>query len=541
MSTNSLLPDRFRSNTVLIFFIVLLGLGLSLVRDYGVSFDEGVQRAIGQVSLLYVFQLLPNEVQQKLLSPEAAAHIAAEGGDRQLATYVDRDYGVAFELPVSAAEQGLRIRDERQVYLLRHTVNFLVCYLGFVAFFMLVKRRFGSWRWGLLGTLLLVLSPRQFADYFYNDKDAVFLAFFILAVTTAVSFIERPTWRTATWHALACAIAIDIRVMGILLPTATLAFVCLRAIRGEYRSQNTAGPAGLYIVLLTGLVIIFWPYLWSNPLSHFQEVLVNMSHFRWPDSVLYKGQIIKATLLPWHYPLVWIGITIPLLYLGMFMLGLGAILSQVVRRRWRLYATDAEWQDLLFLGLGLVPLLAVIALHSVLYNGWRQLYFVYPMLLLVALRGLVTAWRWQVGPAAARYWRPVLGLGLGIGLTMIAGRMVQLHPLENIYFNALAGPTPERAYETDYWCLSYRQGLAWIAAHDSRPTVRVYSKFLHPLELNRSIQPAAVRQRLQVVDTAAQADYVLVNYSYQQPTPYLRLRYTLQAGGLRVLDIYQLH
>jgi hypothetical protein len=70
--------------------------------------------------------------------------------------------------------------------------------------------------------------------------------------------------------------------------------------------------------------------------------------------------------------------------------------------------------------------------------------------------------------------------------------------------------------------------------------VRVYSKFLHPLELNRSIQPAGVRQRLEVVDTAARADYVLANYSYQQPAPYSRLRHTLRAGGLHVLDIYQL-
>lgn len=87
-----------------------------------------------------------------------------------------------------------------------------MCYLGFAAFYLLVKHWFGSWRWGLLGTLLLVLSPRQFADCFYNDKDAVFLVLCIVAVATMVSFIRQPTWRTASRHALACAVAIDVRV-----------------------------------------------------------------------------------------------------------------------------------------------------------------------------------------------------------------------------------------------------------------------------------------------------------------------------------------
>jgi hypothetical protein len=46
-----------------------------------------------------------------------------------------------------------------------------------------------------------------------------------------------------------------------------------------------------------------------------------------------------------------------------------------------------------FIGLG--PLVVVVVLHSALYDGWRQLYFIYPVLLLLALRGLVTVWRWR--------------------------------------------------------------------------------------------------------------------------------------------------
>jgi hypothetical protein len=37
----------------------------------------------------------------------------------------------------------------------------------------------------------------------------------------------------------------------------------------------------------------------------------------------------------------------------------------------------------------------------VLYDGWRQLYFIYLVLLLV-LRGLVAAWRWRPPWSALR-------------------------------------------------------------------------------------------------------------------------------------------
>ncbi|MGI4739549.1 MAG: hypothetical protein ACRYG7_30655 [Janthinobacterium lividum] len=551
MQTETLLPSRYRRGIVLTFFALLLGLGLSLVRDYGVSTDEGTQRVIGQVSLLYVFQMLPQQIQQKLVSPQAAAHIAEDGKRRQLYTFEDRDYGVIFELPVAAVEQVFHMYgDEHKVFLMRHIFTLLVCYLGLIAFYNLVKQRFNSWRWGLLGTLLLVLSPRQFADYFYNDKDGVFMALFTIAVATAVPFIRRPTWRTALWHALACAIAIDARVMGILVPAATLAFVGLRGILGNYKKPATAptggivGPLGVYLVAMAVLVVAFWPYLWGAPVAHLVEAFENMSHFRWPGYVLYQGDVIKATQLPWHYSLVWIGITVPIVYLVLFGLGLAGILTQALRRVLQIFTDDADWQDLLFLGLGLAPIASVIVLHSVLYNAWRQLYFIYPMLLLVAIRGLAMAWYWRpTSPVGNRFWQPALGLAMGLSLVIIGVRMVRLHPFEHVYFNAFAPRTPERYFVSDYWNLSYRQALEWIAAHDNRPHIRLYCKEYNPLELARLNLPAAARNRMGEVlfsNKPEESDYVVANYYYQFPQPY-PLHHIMWADGVRMVDIYKVH
>ena len=531
------LPERARRGLVGAFFGGLLLLGLWLVRDYGVSYDEDYQRTTGQVSLLYVFQQLPVAVQQRLVPAPLAARIARNGGYWQLHQYRDRDYGVAFELPLAAAEQLLRLRDERAVYLFRHACTFLLGWAGLLAFYRLAARRFGSWRVGLLGTLLLVLSPRLFADFFYNDKDAAFLALFTLALATAVPFVRRPTWRTAAWHALACALAINVRIMGVLLPAATLGLLLLRAGRRDYGGRTVGAAAAVYVGLLVALVVGLWPYLWEAPLTNFIAAFRNMSHFRWLGSVLYQGQEVRATRLPWHYAPVWIGLTTPLPYLLLAGVGSGLIVRQIVRRGWRLFASDDEWQDLLFLGLSTAPLVAVIGLRSELYNGWRQLYFLYPPLLLVALRGLVALAHWQPpARAARRYWRPAAGLLLGAALASTASQMVRLHPLENLYFNALAPAHPEQFYEGDYWGLSYRQGLEWLLRHDARRRLRVYSPEQHPLVLNRLLLPAASRARVEVVDSPALANYV-VSWPADWPGPPL---HSVWAAHVRALNVFRL-
>jgi hypothetical protein len=506
--------------------------------------DEEIQRVTGEVSLLYVFQQLPAPVQQRLLPAQAAALIARQPATNQLHSYRDRDYGVAFEMPAAAIEQLLRVHEVRDIFLLRHLLNFLVCWVGFMAFYTLAARRFGSWRVGLLGTLLLVLSPRLFGDYFYNSKDAVFLACFTLAVAAAVPFIERPTWRWALACAAACALAIDVRLMGVLVPAATLFFIAWRALRGEYgpgQSRRLLGLGGLFAIALAVLVVAGWPYLWEAPLHNFLVAWRNMSHFRTLSWVLYRGQLLRANHLPWHYVLGCIGVTVPLLYLLFFGVGVLAIGTAAVRRRARLYA-GAEWQDLLFLGLAVAPVLAVIVLHSVLYNSWRQLYFLYPMLLLVALRGLVAAWHWPPPAQYRQYWQPVLGLGVAAALAVIAVRIVRLHPLETLYFNALAAEPLDDNYDADYWGMGTRTGLEWVLAHDARPRIRVGSPEPYHVVLAHQMLPPAAQQRLVVTLDTTQVDYYLHNLARHRvySVRYTHPLHELWADNVHVLDIFRL-
>lgn len=545
MGAGPWLPQRWERWVVALFFGVLLLAGWRLAPDYGSYADEDTCRESGQISLIYVYERLP----ARWLPARAAERLAATPPQARLAQYRDRDYGVAFELPMTLVEKASGYTDLHDVLLLRHRCVFTVCWLGCWAVYWLANRRFGS-RWlGLLAVALLVLSPRIFADFFYNAKDAVFLACFAGGTATAVAFVHRPSGWRGVAHALACAVAIGVRPMAVLLPAATLGLLALRGWHGDYAGagRRVGGRTALYVALLIAFTIALWPYLWTAPATHFAESLLNMSRFRWRGIILYAGHWLpEGAQLPWTYAPEWIGITTPPLYLAGLAISFGLLLRQLGRRGWRLYKTDGEWQDLLLWGLTLGPLLAVILLHSVLYDGWRQLYFVYPSLLLLALGGLVAAWRY-VPPRAALvpYWRGAVGAAVLASALTIGAKMVQLHPLENLYFNALAGSHPEQRYEYDYWGLSLPQGMRWILAHDTRPVVRIQANMVGSCISGSFTLTSAERRRLRAVYTLTPIDYFITTHrAHQSPYPAALGPpvYTLWADDerRRVFDIYRL-
>ena len=112
---------------VYIFFITYFILGISIYNDYGISFDENINRTNGFVSLSYVINFFNLNFD---LSPfyKSVPHITEYG---------DREYGVVFDLPAAAIEVMLGIKNTKDIYLLRHLMTFLVFFLSTVCFYIL--------------------------------------------------------------------------------------------------------------------------------------------------------------------------------------------------------------------------------------------------------------------------------------------------------------------------------------------------------------------------------------------------------------------
>lgn len=543
---NKLLPARHQRLITSSFFGLLLLTGLLLHRDYGVSADERVDRLNGMVNVKYIAELV---------APALVRNQAGYNLIPPLKNHIENDHGVVFEIPMALVSFVLTRGDAQAAYYVRHLCTFLVFVAGVYALFRLSSLYLRSWRWGLLTALLLVLSPRLFADGFYNAKDIVFMSLFTLSIYSLLRFIQQPSFLRALLHALFTALTVDIRILGMLLVAFTVGMVGLELLLRptEQRAANRQLIQGtlLYLVATPVAILIGWPALWEAPMTNLLASFHSLSKYPFSGTLLYWGNLIHvpADPLPWHYIPGWILVTTPLTYtlaaVGGFLLTLRPLL-----RQWRTWLrTIAHRRDLLLVLWLLVPPLLVIGLNSILYNAWRHLFFIYPALLILAVRGLQYLYILTRHTPQTRAWAASLLLAAtGLEGTYTVVRMVKLHPHQYVYFSFLRPAPAERLFELDYWGLSYREGLEWVLAHDSSPQITISGNPSY-LDNNMLILPPSQRVRLRYIpsraETPTEARYFLTAYHYYggRPKTYPdslgREVYTIRADGLRIFSVFK--
>ena len=377
---------------------------------------------------------------------------------------------------------------------------------------------------------------------FFNSKDTVLLASFAVSSWTLVRLLEKRSPSRAAAHGLACAITVDLRLVGLLLPIVTLLLLGTEWVRGG-RSRGllrrVGAIAGVYASSLTAFAVLLWPQLWHAPAGQLLAALGRVGRARQGANAfaLFRGEFVPVDALPWHYLPTWMALTLSPFVVALFAVGLPVVVYGLWRRP--LWAEANRW-PLLFLALLLLPLAAVAILRPVLYDGWRHFYFVTPALLTVGLLGardLVVA-RPRLRPALAA----LLALGVAHGLYAVA----RDHPHQHVYFNGLAPADLERAFELDYWGLSFRDGLEQVLALEPEGAVQVAVSD-SPGALNAWILPKDQRDRLHFVP-GPQARYFLSNH--RQPEhhrrflagepPYDRPVHFVRAGNARLLGVYDL-
>jgi hypothetical protein len=421
-------------------------------RDYGVTWDEGVQARYGELVVDYFRSGLRDHRADQFLSL--------------------RIYGPPFE--AAAALITAPFPDAK--WELRHLLTALVGLLA-VPGLIICARAARMPRVGPVAAVALLTMPRYWGDLFANSKDVPFAAAFTLAMAALATVVTSPgrPVRTVVRAGLAIGGAAALRPGGLPLLVAML-LVSLVLSGGPVASLAAAarrgvdalakGVAALAVAWL--VMIAFWPWAHVAPLSHPIAAMARAASLAKVYPVLFEGGVVPSNQLPARYVAEFLLITTPLPLLTLAVAGLCVAL----RRQWRAPGSAAARVLLLLELWWLVPIAAAAVVRPNVYDGLRHFLFILPALALFAGLGALTI---ATAPRASTT-RVLATLAVVVALLWPVPALVRLHPYQYTYFNELVGGLAGASgrYETDYWVASYREAMRWIqdparARPDHRP------------------------------------------------------------------------
>lgn len=399
-------------------------------------------------------------------------------------------YGGLFDLLAGTINQMLGLDENDWAY---HDIrHLLIAIFGWLAmlFTALLVKELAGWRAALLAFVLIFLSPRFLGHALMNPKDIPFAMGNVMAIYYLLRWL-RSMPQPKIWDMVGLAVGIGIafatRAGGLLLVAYLGLFAGLDFIQkyGLKQLGQNAKYIGRYAfwgisIALVGYIfaILFWPFALENPIKHPFEALSEFSELGVKIRVLFMGDNIMSDETPWHYPLTWIWKTVPL-FIPIGLLA-GLVRLGPLIKKYGLIAVG------LILFTTFFPPIYIIYKDSILHDGWRHLYFIYPPM--VAFAAL--AWNDLIDYFSKQPILQYVVIGV-LGLTALEPAIfIARNPsFPYVYFNMANGGI-KGAYgyfETDYWGVSVRQAIEemerrGIISPDMQEPVTIVSSFSYVLQ-----------------------------------------------------------
>ena len=447
---SSVLRFLNKKNTALILFTILAIIGIFAFDDFGMSMDEEYQREHSVVTYRWLNRKL---FDRGVFVDEATENIEKYGGKK---------YGVAMQLPLVFAEDVYNVihgepMSFRQIYLVRHAYQHFWFLVGLLCFYFLLCDLYGSPLLSAAGVLMIYVFGRVFADSFYNIKDMLFTSLSMINLFFGERVLR--SGRKTKWcifYALSTAFLVSSRIVGAIYPLMLIVLMALDDIRT--RRKLDLRP---YIIICASYFIwlAITPASWTNPIAYSFTYAKKFSNYTPKGNVLFDGVFYKCRELPTDYYLRWIGISVPLVFLAFSIIGLFFFAKRLIGF---LKLSESEAADLTVhcqaFGMFAITILYQMIKHPTIYNGWRHVYYLYPLIILMAVKGIFGMLR-----IPKRRWLQTAVIVLLAGsIVYNAVLTIRNHPFGFTALNPI-GQIVGHRYERDYWEAGAYQAMEWIA------------------------------------------------------------------------------
>lgn len=429
----------------LIIPIIFFFVGISVMNDYGETTDEKFDQHIGE---FYYYDWDTKGIK----------------GLVERFIPLQRNYGPFFDIITVASNDILY----KKLGIIKNPVasyHFPVLIVSTIAIYVIFLFAYINWGLvpGLISSLTLTFLPRFIGDSQNNLKDTPLMTFF--SITLLLFFLATKKNKLYLYFLagifLGLTYAIKINAV-IILPI----FILWNVI-------NIGNVFHRYIKFIVGLIInissafitilIVWPYYRYDTITRFFETYNTFKNHVWNEYILYLGTHYRGHDIPWHYPIVMFGVTLPLIYIAFFLLGCLYFIYSLRKK-----SKDTSILVFLFLWI-LFPLLTQILSGAPMYDGIRHFLVILPPICLIIGFTL-----WKLGIIIHKAEKKRLKILFVFYIFFIVAgyfslliKNINIHPYQIVYFNELTGGVrgAKGNFDLDYWGQSLREAAEWINAN----------------------------------------------------------------------------
>ena len=507
-----LTKKKINQNIFKIFFFAFIYLlGLNIFKDYGIYADDEYQRNNAFAWYTYIksfaielnFSFIGNL--EKLVDNDIENITSST-----IPSLQPVPLGIICEFFVDL----FNITGSKDIYQFRHLFNFSIFFIGLFFFYKLIFKRFSSIILALVGVVFLFLTPRFFAESFYNSQDIFFLTLTIINIYTGFNFLKKPSLQTTLIFSLSSALSLDTRIMAFLPIFLILVIFILKCVRSTKFYKNYIKYIFYFVPTTAIFILVFWPYLWINPITNFIFAISELSSAAFLVSNLYFGKLILSTNIPSHYHIVWFFITTPLIIIFLFIIGSFLLLLRLLKRLNKLnndsndiWRGDKEMYDIYFFMLILISNLIFIN-KGLGYTGWRHLYFMYPSVIMIYLYSIY----FFNFILKNKIIVIILYLLVIINLSYLAFWNYKFHPYQYVYFNLLNKKNFHKNFDMDYWALSNKNAISYILKNHNNFPVKVGTISFASLQKSLLILDETEKNKIIVTHNLKEADFLITNY-----------------------------
>jgi len=456
-----MLQERINLKTVInFFFIAFLIQGFLSVKNFGISYDELEYRQQGFVVL--------NDIAERFF-PKKSKLIKKE---REIKYPTPTEYmgniknNFKIQHTIFSALEFIFLKDseKKNVYLMRHYINFLMSMLMIIFFYKTLRLNF-SREISMIGSAFFLINPKIYPDFFYNPNDIWFSFFLVLCIYNSLIFFKKKSLMYFLILPIIISLAVNVRIIGIYIYFIFLLIFVFNCLNKEKEFVKFLKYLTLQILILVLSLYLLSPQAWDGGLLSLYELFIGQLSFNPIDPyIMYMGENIPASETDWYYLPLWILISTPVTYIFLFIIGFMNIFYILAFKKYK------NLNYYFILAYFFLPLFAYFIFKPVIFNGWRHFYFLFPGLIFITTIGINF-----LNNHVKLYNKKIIFLYYLILIAYFCSLIfwhIKNQPYQYVYLNSLSQKYFNK-FEKDYWGVSNLDAFKFILSVDKRDKITI--------------------------------------------------------------------